>query len=112
MRSVGFALRCLLGHLKRPTLPMGLKLAVREQSLLVLIERVLPFPHFSGDIASPLPLLRTVEANLTLLLSGPRSSGRRSMPDRRETEPGGWNRILIEVDDLDAEVERTRWTTT
>ncbi len=39
--------------------------------------------------------------DLTLLLSGPKSSGRRAMPDGRETESGGWNRILIEVDDLD-----------
>ena len=27
------------------------------------------------------------------------------MPDGRVTEPGGWNRILIDVDDLDTEVE-------
>jgi catechol 2,3-dioxygenase-like lactoylglutathione lyase family enzyme len=43
-----------------------------------------------------------------LLLSGKRSSGRRPMPDGREPVPGGWNRIHIQVDDLEAEVRRLR----
>ena len=37
---------------------------------------------------------------LTLWLSGPKSSGSRPMPDGRQQEPGGWNRIALEVDDL------------
>ena len=41
-----------------------------------------------------------------LLLSGKTSSGRRSMPDGHEPVPGGWNRIQIQVDDLEAEVQR------
>jgi catechol 2,3-dioxygenase-like lactoylglutathione lyase family enzyme len=45
---------------------------------------------------------------LRLLLSGPGSSGRRPMPDGRETVPGGWNRIQIPVSDLAKEVERLR----
>ena len=40
--------------------------------------------------------------DLTLLVSGPGSSARRAMPDGREPEPGGWNRILVEVDDIEA----------
>lgn len=43
-----------------------------------------------------------------LLLSGKASSGRRPMPDGREPVPGGWNRIHIQVDNLEAEVERLR----
>ena len=43
-----------------------------------------------------------------LLLSGKTSSGRRAMPDGREPVPGGWNRIQIQVDDLEAEVKRLR----
>jgi catechol 2,3-dioxygenase-like lactoylglutathione lyase family enzyme len=43
-----------------------------------------------------------------LLLSGKASSGRRPMPDGREPIPGGWNRIHIEVADLEAEVKRLR----
>jgi predicted enzyme related to lactoylglutathione lyase len=43
-----------------------------------------------------------------LLLSGKASSGRWAMSDGREPVPGGWNRIHLQVDDLDAEVERLR----
>jgi glyoxylase I family protein len=43
--------------------------------------------------------------NLTLWLSGPKSSGSRALPDGRKQEPGGWNRIVLEVDDLPARVE-------
>jgi predicted enzyme related to lactoylglutathione lyase len=43
-----------------------------------------------------------------LLLSGKSSSGRRAMPDGREPVPGGWNRMQIQVDDLEREVQRLR----
>ena len=43
--------------------------------------------------------------NLTLYLSGPKSSGARPLPDGRKQEPGGWNRIVLEVDDLPSRVE-------
>jgi catechol 2,3-dioxygenase-like lactoylglutathione lyase family enzyme len=46
--------------------------------------------------------------NLRLLLSGPASSAGRPMPDGRQPEPGGWNRIHLLVDDIAAEVERLR----
>ena len=46
--------------------------------------------------------------DLSLWLSGPQSSGARPMPDGRQPEPGGWNRIVIEVDDLAATVDRLR----
>ena len=46
--------------------------------------------------------------NLRLLLSGPSSSAARPMPDGRQPEPGGWNRIHLLVDDLASEVERLR----
>ena len=46
--------------------------------------------------------------NLRLLLSGPKSSAARVMPDGRRPEPGGWNRIHFVVDDIGAEVERLR----
>jgi catechol 2,3-dioxygenase-like lactoylglutathione lyase family enzyme len=49
-----------------------------------------------------------VRGNLRLLLSGPSSSAGRPMPDGRQPEPGGWNRIHLIVDDLPAEVERLR----
>lgn len=43
---------------------------------------------------------------LRLLLSGPASSGARALADGAQPEPGGWNRIHLIVDDLDAEIER------
>jgi catechol 2,3-dioxygenase-like lactoylglutathione lyase family enzyme len=49
-----------------------------------------------------------VRGNLRLLLSGPRSSAGRPMPDGRTPGPGGWNRIHFIVDDIAAEVERLR----
>ena len=49
-----------------------------------------------------------VRGPLRLLLSGPASSGGRTLPDGRTPEPGGWNRIHLTVDDLAAEVERLR----
>jgi catechol 2,3-dioxygenase-like lactoylglutathione lyase family enzyme len=46
--------------------------------------------------------------NLRLLLSGPTSSAGRPMPDGAKPGPGGWNRIHLIVDDIDAEVTRLR----
>ena len=46
--------------------------------------------------------------DLRLLLSGPKSSAGRPMPDGRQPGPGGWNRIEFVVDDIAAEVERLR----
>jgi catechol 2,3-dioxygenase-like lactoylglutathione lyase family enzyme len=46
--------------------------------------------------------------NLRLLLSGPKSSAGRPMPDGTTPVPGGWNRIHFVVDDLATEVERLR----
>src|SRR5438552_15717238 len=43
-------------------------------------------------------------ADLSLWLAGPRSSAARPMPDGRTPEPGGWNRLVLELDDLEAEV--------
>lgn len=49
-----------------------------------------------------------VRGDLRLLLSGPTSSAGRPMPDGRKPEPGGWNRIHLLVDDIEAEVNRLR----
>ena len=45
---------------------------------------------------------------LHLILSGPGSSGSRTMPDGSRQEPGGWNRIVLYVDDLPTLVDRLR----
>jgi catechol 2,3-dioxygenase-like lactoylglutathione lyase family enzyme len=49
-----------------------------------------------------------VRGRLRLLLSGPRSSAGRPMPDGRTPAPGGWNRIHLIVEDIAGEVERLR----
>ncbi len=43
---------------------------------------------------------RVSNGSLVLWLSGPKSSGSRPMPDGRQQEPGGWNRLALEVEDL------------
>jgi catechol 2,3-dioxygenase-like lactoylglutathione lyase family enzyme len=43
-----------------------------------------------------------------LLLSGDGSSGKRPLSDGSRPEPGGWNRIHLQVADLVAEVARLR----
>ncbi|WP_051574164.1 VOC family protein [Mycobacterium sp. URHB0044] len=54
------------------------------------------------------PIAIVVRGALHLLLSGPESSGSRPMPDGQRQEPGGWNRIVLYVDDLEALVTRLR----
>ena len=49
-----------------------------------------------------------VRGHLRLLLSGPKSSAGRPMPDGRRPEPGGWNRVHFIVDDIAEEVARLR----
>jgi catechol 2,3-dioxygenase-like lactoylglutathione lyase family enzyme len=44
--------------------------------------------------------------DLRLLLSGPESSAGRSMSDGERPGPGGWNRIQLVVDDVEAEIDR------
>ena len=39
-------------------------------------------------------------AELTLWVAGPGASAAKPMPDGRKPEPGGWNRFVLEVDDL------------
>lgn len=48
--------------------------------------------------------------SLRLLLSQPEGAGgaAQAMPDGRKPEPGGWNRIVINVDDLDTKVDQLR----
>lgn len=45
---------------------------------------------------------------LTLWLAGPPSSAAQAMPDGRKPEPGGWNRFVLQVDDLAGLVGKLR----
>jgi glyoxylase I family protein len=42
--------------------------------------------------------------DLKLILSGPGASGSRPTPDGRQQEPGGWNRVVLQVKDLSARI--------
>ena len=50
------------------------------------------------------PFADVAHGRLRLLLSGPASSAGRPMPDGAKPGPGGWNRIHLIVDDIEAEV--------
>ena len=66
--------------------------------------------HFGFTLLSKtLPAFADVaRGDLRLLLSGPTSSAGRPMPDGRQPEPGGWNRIHLIVEDIATEVARLR----
>src|SRR6476660_7502996 len=63
---------------------------------------------FTLDLDASPAFASVTRDGVRLLLSGKTSSGRRAMPDGREPVPGGWNRIHIQVENLEAEVKRLR----
>jgi glyoxylase I family protein len=46
--------------------------------------------------------------NLKLILRGPGASGSRPMPSGHRQEPGGWNRVVLEVADLPSRIENLK----
>ena len=42
---------------------------------------------------------------LKLFLSGPGASGSRPLPDGRAQEPGGWNRVVLQVAELPSRID-------
>jgi catechol 2,3-dioxygenase-like lactoylglutathione lyase family enzyme len=64
--------------------------------------------HLDMHPAPPFAMLSRGDLRLLLSAPGGGPGGGAAMPDGRLPEPGGWNRFQIEVDDLDAEVERLR----
>lgn len=73
-------------------------------------EVVLFYTTFLGfEVLTNFPAFADVaRGKLRLLLSGPKSSAGRPMPDGATPGPGGWNRIHLIVDDINAEVARLR----
>jgi glyoxylase I family protein len=43
--------------------------------------------------------------DVQILLSGPQASGSRPMPNGQQQEPGGWNRVVLRVNDLPAFID-------
>jgi catechol 2,3-dioxygenase-like lactoylglutathione lyase family enzyme len=68
--------------------------------------------HLGFEVnAQPAPSFAIVSRDdLRLFLNAPDGPGgaAQPMPDGRRPEPGGWNRIQVQVDDLAAEVEKLR----
>ncbi len=63
--------------------------------------------HFGFTVGINFPPFADVtRGNLRLLLSGPQSSAGQAMTDGERPGPGGWNRIHLIVEDLDAEIAR------
>jgi predicted enzyme related to lactoylglutathione lyase len=63
--------------------------------------------HFGFTVGISSPAFADVtRGNLRLLLSGPLSSAGHAMTDGERPVPGGWNRIHLIVEDLDAEMAR------
>ena len=60
---------------------------------------------FKLDHQNPPAFAQVSIANLKLILSGPGASGSRQMPDGQQQEPGGWNRVILQVADLSARIE-------
>jgi len=52
------------------------------------------------------PFAIVKRGDLTLWLSGPSSSASRPLPDGSKPLPGGWNRLVLETDDLVSLVEK------
>jgi len=50
------------------------------------------------------PVFIVARGNLHVLLSSPGASGGRPMRDGTQQGPGGWNRIVLYVEDLDASI--------
>ena len=50
----------------------------------------------------------TRRGDLTLWLAGPGASAARPMPDGRKPQPGGWNRFVLEVENLESLVTELR----
>ena len=65
---------------------------------------------FTVEMHPAPPFASLARGDLVLYLNQPGGGGGagQSMPDGRAPEPGGWNRIQLEFDDLDAVVGRLR----
>jgi glyoxylase I family protein len=59
---------------------------------------------FKVDLKNPPAFAQVSIGNLKLVLSGPGASGSRPMPDGVRQEPGGWNRVILQVTDLPARI--------
>jgi len=55
---------------------------------------------FTLEHAQPPAFASVSLDDVRIFLSGPGASGSRPMPDGQKQQPGGWNRVVLEVTDL------------
>jgi glyoxylase I family protein len=82
--------------------PWGVRYQVRD------VNRSIDFYTrlgFKLDEKHPPAFAQVSIGGLKLILSGPGASGSRNMPDGQAQQPGGWNRVILRVDDLPARIE-------
>jgi len=93
------------GHQTRP---VGVKEMATVRYLVKDVDRAIAFYTQHLDFVPKRqmgPAFAIVSRDdLILWLSGPQSSAARPMPDGRRPEPGGWNRLVLEVKDLPSRV--------
>jgi catechol 2,3-dioxygenase-like lactoylglutathione lyase family enzyme len=65
--------------------------------------------HLDFKVQQQFPAMAILRrGDLTLWLAGPHASASRPMSDGRKPEPGGWNRFVVETDDLAAMVAKLK----
>ncbi len=75
------------------------------------VERAVQFytEHLGFSMLQSFPAIAIMRRDdLRLWLAGPTSSAARPMPDGRNPGPGGWNRFVVEVDDIEEMVRGLR----
>lgn len=77
------------------------------------VDAALPFYRALGfrltDRWGP-PFAIVKRKGLSLWLSGPGTSARKKLPSGAHPEPGGWNRLVIEVPNLDEAIRKLEHT--
>ena len=75
------------------------------------VDAALPFYQALGFVVTERwgpPFVMLARDGLSLWLSGPGSSASRPLPDGSVPQPGGWNRLVIEVEDLQVSISALR----
>ena len=103
--AAGCAAASAGAHQDKPAIFRGV--AVRYQ--VADVDRAVDFytRHLGFDVLDrpgP-PFAMVANGDLKLWLSGPKSSGARPMPDGQRQAPGGWNRIVLQVDEIESRIE-------
>ena len=60
---------------------------------------------FTLDFQNLPAFAQVSNGQLKLILSGPGASGSRPMPGGEHQQPGGWNRVVLEVADLPSRID-------